>query len=81
MPDEHDAENGLTPNELRLAELLDRDRPMPAAGFRGALGRRLAALDPGWGPRPARLGQIAAAYLMAGLVMIGVAAVIGIGAL
>jgi len=37
------------------AEALAAQRPIPQASFRGALARRLSALDPGFGPRPANL--------------------------
>jgi hypothetical protein len=37
------------------AEALAAQRPIPPASFRAALARRLSALDPGFGPRPANL--------------------------
>jgi hypothetical protein len=55
-------------NRLRIA------RPVPGAGFRGALGRRLAERDPGYGPRPERLRLIAAGYIGAGGLLIALTA-------
>jgi hypothetical protein len=60
-------------------DLLGERRPLPGAAFRGALGRRLEALDPGWGPRPERLVPTAAAYLSLGLALIGLGALVGLG--
>jgi hypothetical protein len=60
----------LEPGDREVAEGLERERPVPAAGFRGALGRRLAAMDPGHGPRPERLRMMVAAWLLAGLVLL-----------
>ena len=81
MPDEPGTDSLLTPSEFAVGELLDRHRAVPGADFRGALGRRLVALDPGWGPRPARLLLIATGYVAPGLVLIGIGALIGTGAL
>ena len=81
MPDAHTPDDGLAAFDLGTAELLHRRRPVPAPGFRGVLGRHLMALDPGWGPRPARLRLIVAAYLLVALILIGLAALIGIGGL
>ena len=52
---------------------------MPAAGFRGALGRHLAARDPGYGPRPARLRPMVAGYAGAGTCLIAVGALVATG--
>jgi hypothetical protein len=60
--------------EQDLADRLRIGRPVPGAGFRGALGRRLAARDPGYGPRPERLRLIAAGYIGAGGLLIALAA-------
>jgi hypothetical protein len=67
--------------ELELADRLAAMRPVPAPGFRGALGRRLAAEDPGWGPRPANLRPLVALYVEAGIVLIALAALLGTGRL
>jgi hypothetical protein len=60
---------GLDPEEP-IAEDLARLRPAPGAAFRGALGRYLAASDPGYGPRPARLRRLVTIYMLTGLVLI-----------
>ena len=59
--------------EQELAAGLTIARPVPAAGFRGRLGRYLAEHDPGYGPRPERLRLIVGCYLGAGGVLIGLA--------
>jgi hypothetical protein len=71
----------LDPDAGRIGELLRRDRPSPPASFRGALGRHLRALDPGWGPRPERLIQAVGAYVAVGLLLIGLGALVGLGVL
>jgi hypothetical protein len=62
------------PTEEELAERLTNARPLPPAGFRGALGRHLCERDPGYGPRPERLRLIVAGYLGAGGVLIALVA-------
>jgi hypothetical protein len=57
-----------------LADRLRIARPVPGAAFRGALGRRLAERDPGYGPRPDRLRLIVAGYIGAGGLLIALAA-------
>jgi hypothetical protein len=64
-----------------IARRLADERPVPAAGFRGALGRQLAAEDPGYGPRPARLRLAVAAWLAAGAAVGAVGALIAFGSL
>jgi hypothetical protein len=64
-----------------MAERLRSERAVPSAGFRGALGRHLAANDPGYGPRPARLRITVAAYVASGAALIVVAALGVTGAL
>jgi hypothetical protein len=59
----------LDPVDREVAEGLERERPVPAAGFRGALARYLAAADPGFGPRPERLTLMVAAWLLVGLLL------------
>jgi hypothetical protein len=80
VPDEIQNLEDLEPEELALGELLSRRRPAPAAGFRGALARRLAERDPGWGPRPPRLRLLVCAYGGGGLLLIAIGAVVGLGA-
>jgi hypothetical protein len=66
------ADTGGEPSveEQALASDLAAERPVPAAGFRGALGRYLADRDPGYGPRPPRLRLIASGLVSGGLVLI-----------
>lgn len=77
-----DLEPGAPEELIRMAERLDRERPVPAAAFRGALRRRLLA---GGAPhaRPARLRLLIAGYASAGsaLLAIGAASAAGIGPL
>ena len=65
-----------------LAARLTALRPVPGPAYRGALRRRLVALGPP-AARPPRLKTLAAAYALAGLVLlvIGVASIAGIGPL
>lgn len=53
-----------------LADKLTGARPAPRASFRGALGRYLAASDPGYGPRPAHLRMLVGLYAAGGLLLI-----------
>jgi hypothetical protein len=64
------------PDDQDLADGLRVGRPVPAAAFRGRLGRHLADRDPGYGPRPDRLRLIVAGYLGAGGLLIAVAALV-----
>lgn len=66
------------PSELDLAERLSTARPLPSAGFRGTLWQHLAPLDPGFGPRPARLRLIVAGYLALGLLLIALGALVAL---
>src|ERR1700757_2512679 len=76
MHDEPDAELELGTGERRLAERLVNEPPGPRAGFPGALGRYLSPRDLGFGPRPPQLVLMVVAYLLAGLLLIGVGALI-----
>lgn len=67
-----------TPSERELAERLSASRPLPSAGFRGALWQHLAPLDPGYGPRPAKLRLIVAGYLAVGLLLIALGALVAL---
>ena len=69
------------PAELELGARLAQTRAIPAAGFRGALSRHLAADDPGYGPRPPHLRLIAAAYAAAGTATLAVGALVATGRL
>ena len=60
-----------------LARRLERERPVPRAGFRGSLGRRLARqLEPHRAP-PRRLRALIGAYAGSGTVLL-VVAVLGV---
>ena len=70
MTDEPHSSSGFGAVEPELEDRLSAARPVPAAGFRGRLGRQLAAHDPGYGPRPEHLRLIVTRYLVAGAVLI-----------
>jgi hypothetical protein len=74
-------ESGLPAPERELGERLATGRPVPAAEFRGALGRRLAQRDPGYGPRPAGLWRTAGLCLIAGGVLLAIGFLQAMGAL
>lgn len=54
------------PAERGVAARLVGERQLPDSEFRGALGRQLAARDPGFGPRPEHLRRTVALFLAAG---------------
>lgn len=81
MTDPSDTETSLKAAEQQLARRLGAGRPVPAAEFRGALGRRLLADDPGYGPRPDRLRTVVAFYVAAGAGLMAVGALQAAGAL
>jgi hypothetical protein len=81
MHDEPETGIELGEGERRVADRLVSDRPVPGAGFRGTLGRYLAARDPGYGPRPEQLVVMVLAYVACGLLLIGVGALIATGAI
>lgn len=64
-----EVDDHLTPDDLVIGDRLERERPAPAAGFRGALGRHLRARDPGYGPRPANLDLMVAASIASGVTL------------
>ncbi|MGO9902918.1 MAG: hypothetical protein ACLP0J_25240 [Solirubrobacteraceae bacterium] len=70
MTEQGDVSPDLEPADHVLAEQLDATRPAPGAGFRGALGRRLLALDPGYGPRPEHLRPTVAVFLATGALLL-----------
>ena len=78
---DHPDETELGVGEHELAHRLGAERPVPAAGFRGALGRHLAARDPGYGPRPARLRLFVSVYLGTGGLLIVAGALVARGLL
>jgi hypothetical protein len=81
MSVEPDSENELSPGERQLADRLSASRPLPAADFRGSLGGHLGAFDPGYGPRPERLRTMVVVYMIVGLALIAVGALLGVGSL
>jgi hypothetical protein len=81
MPNGPDIDDETAPEQAAIADQLNRERPVPNAGFRGALGRHLAAADPGYGPRPAGLRPIVACYLGGGATLIALGALTAVGAL
>jgi hypothetical protein len=81
MTDNPEIEGGLTAEERTLAGRLEADRPVPAAGFRGLLGRHLANQDLGYGPRPARLRLVSFGYLTASVLLLAVGALQATGGL
>lgn len=81
MTDERAIADELGSEESDLAARLSGERAVPPAGFRGALARRLAAKDPGYGPRPEHLRLMVAAYFGAGSLLIAVGALSATGVL
>jgi hypothetical protein len=77
-----DLEPGATAEIMRLAQRLQRQRPVPSVAFRGDLRRRLRA-GVNVGSRPARLRLLIAGCASAGslLLALGAASVAGIGPL
>lgn len=73
LPYDHRTDLGRSDEPELERRLLD-ERPVPSGGFRGGLGRMLAASDPGFGPRPPRLRLSVAAWLGAGLIVLGIGA-------
>ena len=68
----------VTGEDRELAARLEEGRPVPAAGFRGALGRTLGAMDPGYGPRPNHLLLLISLAVILGLALIAAAAAIAL---
>jgi hypothetical protein len=81
MTDEPHADRGFGAVDPELEDRLSAERPVPAAGFRGALARHLEANDPGWGPRPERLDHIVRGYLAAGALLIALGLSVATGLL
>jgi hypothetical protein len=77
-----DLEPGASEELIRLAERLERERPLPSPVFRGALRRRLLASEASH-PRPAQLRLLIAGYASGGcaLLLLGAASAGGIGPL
>ena len=56
--------------EDEVARRLADERRRPTAAFRGALNRRLAAEDPGYGPRPADLWTAVGRFAFAAAILL-----------
>lgn len=68
-------------DEMGFAMLLGEQRPTPTPLFRGALGRRIASIDPGYDHRPAKLWWWASFAIVAGVVLVALGALVSIGLL
>lgn len=79
MSERPDLDADLEPPEQELGLRLAGQRALPAAEFRGALGRHLAAGDPGYGPRPGGLRMAVALYLVAGACLVALGALLALG--
>jgi hypothetical protein len=78
-----DLEPGAPQELVRLADRLERERPVPTAAFRGELRRLLLSRMPASHPRPARLRLLIGGYAIAGcvLLLVGAAGAAGVGPL
>jgi hypothetical protein len=74
-------EDTLSPEDLTFAASLDARRPSPTLTFRGALGRRIARQDPGYGHRPERLWLRAGLSAGAGVLFVVLGLLVGTGAI
>jgi len=81
MSERPEADTELTASERELADALAADRPIPSAGFRGALGRHLHSRDPGYRTRPERLRLTVSGLLAGGAVLIALGLLQATGAL
>jgi hypothetical protein len=79
--DPPEADASLNAPERELAARLGAQRALPRAEFRGALGRHVAAHDPGYGPRPERLRTTVALYTVAGGAVACLGALVSVGVL
>jgi hypothetical protein len=68
------AENDI-PEVEDLSMRLVAERPVPSAGFRARLRRRLLTAGAATGPRPGRVRLMIAAYAGSGLLLLAVAAI------
>jgi hypothetical protein len=72
-------EDTLSPEEMTFAASLEARRPSPTLTFRGALARRIARQDPGYGHRPEHLWARAGLFAGGGglFVLLGLLVAIG----
>lgn len=79
---ELDPGSEITPQErdelLLLADQLERERPIPASGFRGQLRRSLLGGFESRARRPQRLRALVTAYASSGFVLLAIAT-LGVG--
>jgi hypothetical protein len=73
----------IPPMDRQLEDRLRTERPLPRPAFRGALGRRLAAMRTAGVGRPRHLKALVAAYAGSGFVLLAIvlAGVLGAGPL
>lgn len=78
-----DAAPGEAEALLELADQLEQHRPIPSAGYRGELRRRLLTRVGSRRSRPQRVGALISAYASSGVVLLAVAVlgVAGVGPL
>ena len=79
MTGDPEFEAELAAEERRVAEQLTAGRPVPRLTFRAAMRNRMAALDPGYGPRPEHLWVAVAGCLIAGLLLLAVGGLLSVG--
>lgn len=80
MTEQPEIDTELPAAQQELAGVLETDRPVPSARFRGALGRHLLGRDPGYGPRPDRLKLTVSGFLAAGALLLALGALQATGA-
>jgi hypothetical protein len=69
----------ISAEERAIADALVARRPMPAPSFRSELSNELAASDPGYGHRPARLWLHAGSVTTAGVLLLLVGLLVSTG--
>ena len=79
MADSHDMGADLPAEDRVFAAALEALHPAPTPLFRGALARRIAGLDPGYGHRPEHLWAKSTAMTAVGVVLVLIAALIATG--
>ena len=79
MTEPDDSSDELDPVDEAIGDQLRAIRPIPRPAFRGALQRYLLILDPGYGPRPENLRTLVAMWIVAGVLLLALAAVVAGG--